>query len=90
MSKNATQINDAHAPYLSTAEAHDVPPGYRQAEVGVIPEDWALAPIRKVAPLQRGFDLPKSQIQSGVVYANWKLTVRESRGDSRCSLFKER
>ena len=39
----------------------------------IIPSDWTISPLRKVAPLQRGFDLPKSHIRSGpypVVYSN--------------------
>lgn len=37
------------------------------------PQGWTLTPIREVAPLQRGFDLPASQLHSGsypVVYSN--------------------
>ena len=51
-------------------------PEYRQTEVGAIPEDWAQAPLGEVAPLQRGFDLPSSQIRPGphpVVYSNGVL-----------------
>ena len=50
-----------------------VPPRYKQTEVGVIPEDWVVKAISKVAPLQRGFDLPNSQLVKGqhpVVYSN--------------------
>ena len=48
-------------------------PGYKQTEVGVIPEDWLVKPIGKVAPLQRGFDLPARNIRPGpfpIVYSN--------------------
>ena len=47
--------------------------GYKQTEVGVIPEDWNISKIKDVAPLQRGFDLPTSQLKKGtypVVYSN--------------------
>jgi len=47
--------------------------GFKKTEVGVIPEDWEVQKIKKVAPLQRGFDLPKSKLQKGihpVVYSN--------------------
>ena len=50
-----------------------VPKGYKQTEVGVIPEDWDVKKIKFVAPLQRGFDLPTSQLNEGiypVVYSN--------------------
>ena len=47
--------------------------GYTQSEVGVIPEDWDIKILKKVAPLQRGFDLPYSQMKDGsypVVFSN--------------------
>lgn len=51
----------------------NIPPGYKQTEVGVIPEDWEVKSIVEIAPLQRGFDLPTSQLEAGpypVVYSN--------------------
>lgn len=48
-------------------------PGYKQTEIGVIPEDWEAKPLKDVAPLQRGFDLPYSQMEEGkypVVFSN--------------------
>ncbi len=48
-------------------------PGYRQTEVGVIPEDWEIKSIAQIGPLQRGFDLPTSRLKEGpypVVYSN--------------------
>mgnify|MGYP004661142221 CR=1 FL=1 len=47
--------------------------GYKQTEIGVIPEDWEVKPLKAVAPLQRGFDLPYSSIKDGiypVVFSN--------------------
>ncbi|AQQ70758.1 hypothetical protein SMSP2_01119 [Limihaloglobus sulfuriphilus] len=47
--------------------------GYKQTEVGVIPEDWDVKEIKHIAPLQRGFDLPNTKLQKGefpVVYSN--------------------
>ena len=47
---------------------------------GFIPPDWSLRPIREIAPLQRGFDLPTSRIRSGphpVVYSNGVLHNHE-------------
>ncbi len=47
--------------------------GYKQTEVGVIPEDWEVKSLGNIAPLQRGFDLPESQLLDGdcpVVYSN--------------------
>lgn len=50
-----------------------VKPGYKQTEIGVIPENWSVKPLKEVAPLQRGFDLPYSSIKAGkypVVFSN--------------------
>ena len=47
---------------------------------GAAPPDWSLRPLREIAPLQRGFDLPTSQIRSGphpVVYSNGVLQNHE-------------
>ena len=57
MSKDATQINDAHARYLATAEAHDVPPGYKRTEVGVIPEDWIVRSLQSCLRLAPNYGI---------------------------------
>jgi type I restriction enzyme, S subunit len=47
--------------------------GYKQTEVGIIPEDWKILKTKEIAPLQRGFDLPTSLLKRGnypVVYSN--------------------
>jgi len=47
--------------------------GYKQTEVGTIPNDWEVKKIKDIAPLQRGFDLPNSELIKGkypVVYSN--------------------
>lgn len=47
--------------------------GYKASKLGMIPQDWEIRRIGDFAPLQRGFDLPNSEIQSGdypVVYSN--------------------
>lgn len=50
-----------------------IPKGYKQTEVGVIPEEWEIKKLMEIAPLQRGFDLPISNIRKGkypVVFSN--------------------
>ncbi len=50
-----------------------VKPNYKLTEVEGIPENWDVKPLKKVAPLQRGFDLPHVQIKMGkypVVFSN--------------------
>ncbi|MFD2520372.1 restriction endonuclease subunit S [Emticicia soli] len=47
--------------------------GYKNTEVGIIPEDWEVKRISEISPLQRGFDLPNRDLQRGdypVVYSN--------------------
>ena len=47
--------------------------GYKQTELGIIPDNWDVKPLKEVAPLQRGFDLPYSSIKKGlypVVFSN--------------------
>lgn len=47
--------------------------GYKQTEIGVIPEEWCLKTLKTIAPLQRGFDLPYSKMKDGkypVVFSN--------------------
>ncbi len=54
----------------------EVRAGYKQTEAGVIPEEWNAKPLLNVAPLQRGFDLPTTQLRHGiypVVYSNGVL-----------------
>ena len=53
--------------------------GYKQNEY-IIPSGWTLSPLNEIAPLQRGFDLPTSQIRSGpypVVYSNGVLEYHD-------------
>lgn len=55
--------------------------GYKMTEIGVIPEDWEVAKIKNFAPLQRGFDLPNSQLKEGkypVVYSNGVMNYHNS------------
>ncbi|WP_434222769.1 restriction endonuclease subunit S [Limnospira platensis CENA597] len=56
---------------------NQVPPGegmgYKKSAIGLIPEDWEVKQLKNIAPLQRGFDLPTSQLKKGsypVVYSN--------------------
>lgn len=51
----------------------ELKPGFNQNDVGIIPDDWEVLKLKDIAPLQRGFDLPTSQLKKGdypVVYSN--------------------
>jgi type I restriction enzyme S subunit len=46
---------------------------FKDTEVGRIPKEWAVKKFANVCPLQRGFDLPKTELKKGkysVVYSN--------------------
>ncbi len=49
MSEKTPEVREALAVYATEApETELVPPGYRQSEVGVIPEDWIALPISEI------------------------------------------
>lgn len=69
------EVREARASYISLTEppSDAVPFGYKHTEVGLIPADWTVEPLSRVAPLQRGFDLPFGARRDGpypVVYSN--------------------
>jgi type I restriction enzyme, S subunit len=45
----------------------DLKPGYKQTEVGVIPEDWEVMSLGRFVALQRGHDLTESDRRRGEV-----------------------
>lgn len=70
---NKDAVAEISQQYQVEAAKKLVPEGYKQTEVGVIPEDWVVQEIGKIAPLQRGFDLPAQKRRAGnypVVYSN--------------------
>ena len=44
----------------------EIKQGYKQTKVGIIPEDWEVVKLGKIAPLQRGYDLPTDSVQEGI------------------------
>lgn len=42
-------------------------PGYKQAEIGLIPSDWTVTSLGQVVQLQRGYDLPHRVRKPGIV-----------------------
>ncbi|WP_445370136.1 restriction endonuclease subunit S [Methylomonas sp. HW2-6] len=44
-------VREANAKYLPTAE-RQIPKGYKQTEVGVIPEDWEVKRLKAISPSQ--------------------------------------
>ena len=50
----------------------ELKPGYKMTEVGVIPEDWEVKPLNKIAEVTSGKRLPAgySVIKNGYVTTN--------------------
>ena len=68
MTGETPEVHEALAVYTpETSETERVPPGYKQTEVGVIPEDWTVTTLENVAILQRGYDLPQRDRYRGTI-----------------------
>jgi type I restriction enzyme S subunit len=68
MSGETPTVREALTVYATEAPGTErVPPGYKQTEVGVIPEDWDCTRLGNVATLQRGFDLPQRDRRPGTI-----------------------
>jgi type I restriction enzyme S subunit len=63
------EVREADMAYsnLATPTTDDVPAGYKQTEVGVIPEDWDTLALWEITTLQRGYDLPHRLRKPGSV-----------------------
>ncbi|WP_271911304.1 restriction endonuclease subunit S [Vreelandella alkaliphila] len=53
------QVAEMSATYLVEAANNCLPVGYKQTEVGVLPEDWMSCELGQAITFQRGFDLPQ-------------------------------
>ncbi len=54
-------------------QTNNIPQGYKDSPLGIIPEEWEVKKFEDFAPLQRGFDLPIEKIVQGnipVVFSN--------------------
>ncbi len=61
------RVEEASLQYQAELTESVVPAGYKQTEVGVIPEDWDVCTLGEAMTLQRGFDLPQRLRQNGMV-----------------------
>ncbi|MDP2177382.1 restriction endonuclease subunit S [Methylicorpusculum sp.] len=59
-------VQEGNAQYLLPAE-RQIPKGYKQTEVGVIPEDWDATKLGNFVSLQRGHDLTEYDRKSGEI-----------------------
>ena len=66
-------VRDGSAVYMvepGIALAEEVPPGYKRTEVGVIPEDWKLRPLKEVFKFSNGINANKSAYGHGTPFIN--------------------
>lgn len=66
------EVKDDSAIYLSQRENSACPPGYKQTEVGVIPEDWEVMPLGDLFHFSGGFTASRDQLSSeGYCYLHY-------------------
>ena len=75
----------------STCSAEEAPAGYKQTEVGVIPEDWEVKPMAELFTFQNGVNAEKSAYGRGVPFINvleviTHSTITETRIPGRITL----
>ncbi len=75
----------------STYPEEGAPAGYKQTEVGVIPEDWEVKPMAELFTFQNGVNAEKSAYGSGVPFINvleviTHSTITETRIPGRITL----
>src|SRR5229473_187321 len=59
-------VQDASAGYqVSAASSQLVKPGYKQTEVGLIPEDWGLEKIKELASITTGKRNTQDRVEDG-------------------------
>ncbi len=64
MSRDAMEVRDASPGYDLRTTKPTVPVGYKQTEVGVIPEDWEVFRFREHFTIYAGGDVPKDALST--------------------------
>lgn len=71
MTGETPAVHEALAVYApETPETGRVPPGYKQTEVGVIPEDWETVPLSELLDFRNGVNADKSAYGQGTPFIN--------------------
>ena len=62
---------------MTSAEQVKIPEGYKQTEVGVIPEDWSVAPLNEICDFGGGTTPPRAQHERYFINGsnNWVKTT---------------
>lgn len=78
----------------SECSTGNIPPGYKQTEVGVLPEDWEVKPMAELFTFQNGVNADKSSYGRGTPFINvleviTHSTITETRIPGKISLSAE-
>ncbi|MBY4678313.1 restriction endonuclease subunit S [Marinobacterium arenosum] len=65
MNKKVMGVQEVSPGYEFVAEIPAVPVGYKQTEVGVIPEDWSVWPLSEIGVFYKGQGVKRSDSTSG-------------------------
>ena len=80
MTDKTPAVHEALAVYASetveTVETDRVPPGYRQTEVGVIPEDWEVKAVYEIATVSSGGTPSRSNLAYWEGNIPWATTAQ--------------
>lgn len=64
------QVAEVSAKYLAEAANNGVPTGYKQTEVGVIPEDWAIEKLGSIGKFKNGINKSADDFGFGYPFVN--------------------
>lgn len=69
------EVRDASAGYVPQVDMPEVPDGYKQTELGMIPEDWKISTLGEICSFENGdrssnYPSPRSFRQSGIPFIN--------------------
>lgn len=70
MSREAMEVRDASAGYELMVTKPTVPAGYKQSEVGVIPEDWDAVPLSSLGQFKNGINKSNDAFGHGSPFVN--------------------
>ena len=59
-------VAEVNPKYLAEAASHTVPVGYKQTEVGVIPEDWEVKKVSEISRITTGNKNTQDKIDNGI------------------------
>lgn len=70
MNREAVEVREVSPGYRFSVDKPAVPAGYKQTEVGVIPQDWKLVPFSDIFEFRNGVNADKSSYGQGIRFIN--------------------